>query len=54
MLLALDEVTFSLARPLLHKQANPSGRSHFDVLRMRHTLDPVTPDASGSFSGGDG
>lgn len=41
----LDEPTLALTTPLLHKHVNPYGRYHFDVDRMRQTLDPVAPDA---------
>ena len=41
----LDEATLSLTTPLLHKHVNPYGRYHFDVDRMRQTLDPVGPEA---------
>lgn len=41
----LDEPTLALTTPLLHKHVNPYGRYHFDVDRMRQTLDPVTPEA---------
>lgn len=41
----LDEATLSLTTPLLHKHVNPYGRYHFDVDRMRQTLDPVAPEA---------
>jgi len=40
----LDEATLSLTTPLFHKHI-PYGRYHFDVDRMRQTLDPVVPDA---------
>lgn len=42
---ALDEATLSLTTPLLHKHINPYGRYHFDVDRMRQTLDPVAQGA---------
>jgi hypothetical protein len=39
----LDEAT--LATPLVHKHVNPYGRYHFDVDRVRQTLDPVAQGA---------
>lgn len=41
----LDEPTLALTTPLFHKHVNPYGRYHFDVDRMRQTLDPVGSDA---------
>jgi hypothetical protein len=39
------EATLLLTTPLFHKHVNPYGRYHFDVDRMRQTLDPVGSDA---------
>ena len=46
----LDEVTLSLTTPLLHRHINLHGHYHFDVDRMRQTLDPMTPESSCGFS----
>ena len=41
----LDEATLALTTPLFHKPINPYERYHFDVDRMRQTLDPLVPEA---------
>lgn len=38
---ALDETTLRLTTPLLHKHINPFGKYHFDVERMRQTIEPI-------------
>ena len=33
-----DDATFALTMPLMHKHVNPFGRYHFDLTRMRHSV----------------
>lgn len=41
----LDEATLALTSPLFHKPINPYERYHFDLDRMRQTLDPMAQGA---------
>jgi TnpA family transposase len=41
----LDDATLNHTTPLVHKHINPFGRYHFDVERMRQTIDPGGKDS---------